>query len=326
MVQCWPEQDGGLPVVAAPSAVPTAITPADLIEHFLSGRSKRTIQAYRQDLEDFRQFVGARSIDQATTILIGNGHGRANGLALSYLAHLRDRGLQAATINRRLAALRSLVKLARTLGLVSWALEVSNLKSKSYRDTRGPGRDGFYRLLTAATAQENGKGVRDRAILRLLYDLALRRGEVVALNLDDLDLEAGTLAVTGKGQTEKLVMTLPEPTKRALSDWLTVRGTEPGPLFYNFDRARKGKRLTGTSLYRLIRRLGEKSGIKTRPHGLRHTAITEACKIAQVSDIGLEEVLDFSRHADIRVLLVYRDRERNVQGRLSTLVAGAVED
>jgi integrase/recombinase XerC len=312
--------------VAGAIVAPAAITPADLIGHFLSSRSKRTIQAYRQDLEDFRQFIGAGSIDQAAAILIGSGHGQANGLALSYLAYLRDRGLQAATINRRLAALRSLVKLARTLGLVPWALEISNLKAKSYRDTQGPGRDGFHRLLAAAAAQKNGKGARDRAILRLLYDLALRRGEVVALNLADLDLETGKLAVLGKGQTEKLSMTLPEPTKKALTDWLTVRGTEPGPLFYNFDHAGKGRRLTGTSLYRLIRRLGEKSGIKTRPHGLRHTAITEACKIAQVSDIGLEEVLDFSRHADIRVLLVYRDRERNVQGRLSTLVAGAVAD
>lgn len=63
-----------------------------------------------------------------------------------------------------------------------------------------------------------------------------------------------------------------------------------------------------------------------RPHGLRHTAITEACKAAQANGIGLEEVLDFSRDSrkSIAILMVYRDRERNVQGQLASLVAAGV--
>ena len=54
---------------------------------------------------------------------------------------------------------------------------------------------------------------------------------------------------------------------------------------------------------------------------MRHTAITEAIKAAQANGIGLEEVLDFSRHRDVKVMMIYRDRERNVQGKLSALVA-----
>ena len=109
------------------------------------------------------------------------------------------------------------------------------------------------------------------------------------------------------------------------ADWLAARGTEAGPLFTNFDRAGKGRRLTGVSLYRIVRGLGEQHGVKVRPHGLRHTAITEACKAAQANGFGLEEVLDFSRHSrkSIAVLMIYRDRERNVQGQLAALVAGA---
>ena len=60
------------------------------------------------------------------------------------------------------------------------------------------------------------KGIRDRAILRLLHDLALRRGEVVGLDAKDLDLEAGTVAVLGKGRTGKVNLSLPEPTREAL--------------------------------------------------------------------------------------------------------------
>ena len=97
------------------------------------------------------------------------------------------------------------------------------------------------------------------------------------------------------------------------ADWLAARGTEAGPLFTNFDRAGKGRRLTGVSLYRIVRGLGEQHGVKVRPHGLRHTAITEACKAAQANGFGLEEVLDFSRHSrkSIAVLMIYRDEYYN---------------
>ncbi len=300
--------------------------PADeLLAAFLSGRSECTRRAYSQDLEDFGRFLGVDKVSEAAHLLLSRDHGNANALALAWKASLQERRLQAATINRRLAALRSLVRLARTLGIVPWALEVRNVRAESYRDTRGPGRNGVRLLLDEIERRKDKKALRDRAALRLLYDLGLRRSEVVGLDVDDLDLDTGTVAVLGKGRTQKTSLTLPGPTKEAIQQWLEARGTEPGPLFINLDRARKGCRLTGTSLYRMVRRLGEQVGLKVRPHGLRHTAITEACKLAQAKGMGLEEVLDFSRHRDVKVLMLYRDRERDVQGQLATLVAAGVE-
>ncbi len=300
--------------------------PADeLLVAFLSGRSECTRRAYGQDLEDFGRFLGVDKVSEAAHFLLSRGHGNANALALAWKASLQERRLQAATINRRLAALRSLVQLARTLGIVPWALEVRNVRAESYRDTRGPGRSGVRLLLDEVERRGDKKAIRDRAALRLLYDLGLRRSEVVGLDVDDLDLDAGTISVLGKGRTQKASLTLPGPTKEAIRQWLEARGTEPGALFTNLDRARKGCRLTGTSLYRIVRRLGEQVGLKVRPHGLRHTAITEACKLAQAKGMGLEEVLDFSRHRDVKVLMVYRDRERDVQGQLAALVAAGVE-
>ncbi len=300
--------------------------PADeLLAAYLSGRSECTRRAYSQDLDDFRRFLGVGKVSEAAHLLLSHGHGDANALALAWKANLQERRLQAATINRRLAALRSLVQLARTLGIVPWALDVRNVRAESYRDTRGPGRHGVHLLLDEIERRRDKKALRDRAALRLLYDLGLRRSEVVGLDVDDVDLDAGTVAVLGKGRTQKTKLTLPGPTKEAIRQWLEARGTEPGPLFTNLDRAGKGYRLTGTSLYRIVRRLGERVGLKVRPHGLRHTAITEACKLAQARGMGLEEVLDFSRHRDVKVLMVYRDRERDVQGQLATLVAAGVE-
>jgi len=56
-------------------------------------------------------------------------------------------------------------------------------------------------------------------------------------------------------------------------------------------------------------------------HGLRHTGITEAAKKAPLSGMGLEEVLDYSRHREVETLMVYRDREQNVQGLLAMVAA-----
>lgn len=292
-----------------------------LVSSFLQGRKERTLRAYRQDLKDFQTFTGAETLNSVASLLFSRGQGNANSLGLDYKTNLLARHLSPATINRRLAALRSLTKMARILGFIPWSLEVGNLKAKAYRDTRGPGRLGVSLLLEEIHKRQDRKAFRDRAALHLLHDLALRRQEVVSLDVEDIELISGTVSVLGKGQTQKEILSLPEPTKAALAKWIQVRGERSGPLFVNYDRARKGERLTGTSLYRIVRGLGEKVGIKVRPHGLRHTAITEACKAAQANGMGLEEVLDFSRHANVKTLMIYRDRERNIQGRLATLVA-----
>lgn len=298
---------------------------SDLMEAFLSGKSKKTLEAYRRDLKDFQEFTGAETPALTARLLLSRGPGRANATVFSYKSHLIERGLGPSTINQHLSALRSLVKMARAVGLVPWSLEVPSMKTEAYRDTRGPGA-GAVPALLAQVGGSSPKAARDHAIIRLLYDLGLRRGEVVSLDLEDIDLERCTVSVMGKGRREKELLTLPEPTIAALTSWLEVRGMEPGPLFTNVDRAGKGQRLSGTSIYRNLKALGAAVGVRVTPHGLRHTAITEAVKLAQANGYGLEEVRDFSRHVDIKTLMVYRDRERNVQGQLAKLVASHVPE
>jgi integrase/recombinase XerC len=314
LVVCPPARAGGTNGWAPPAA--------SLVAAFLAGRNARTTGAYRQDLDAFRRFLQVPTLDDAAHRLLAPAPGDAHALALAYQAHLLERGLQATTVNRRLATLRSLVQFAGTVGRVTWTLDVKNVKTQPYRDTTGPGKTAIRAMLEALQARQDAKAQRDRAAIRLLYDLGLRRGEVVALDVADLDLTASTVAVLGKGRRQKDILALPEPTQAALRGWLTIRGWQPGPVFTNLDRARKGSgRLTGVSLYRIVRALGAQVGFTVRPHGLRHTAITEACKAAQAHGIALEEVLDFSRHTDVKVLMIYRDRERNVQRTLATLVA-----
>ena len=184
-------------------------------------------------------------------------------------------------------------------------------------------------MLDALDKREGHKAIRDRAIIRLLYDLGLRRAEVVSLDVEDVDLESGAVAVLGKGRTEKIRLTLPPETQAALRDWLSVRGDEPGPLFLNFDRAGKGKRLTGKGkrltgkgLYSMIRKLGESLGIKVWPHGLRHAAITEALDL---TNRNLRAVQRFGRHQDVRVLTVYDDNRADLGGEVARQVAKGAE-
>ena len=303
----------------APAVAPRARE--GLVALFLSGRSARTLQAYRDDVEDYRAFVGAPTLDAAAACLLESGQGGANAAVLAYRAHLLERGLAPATVNRRLAALRSLVKLARTLGLVPWTLDVPAVRSEGYRDTRGPGVDGVRRLLGALADRQDAKGLRDRVIVRLLYDLALRRAEVVRLDVEDVDLAAGTVAVLGKGRREKLVRTLPDATRAALAAWLAVRGTAPGPLLVNADRARKAPGLTSTSVYRIVRALGASVGLTVRPHGLRHAAITAALEL---SGGDVRKVQRFSRHSDVRVLQRYDDNREDLSGEVARAVAATL--
>jgi len=297
-----------------------------LVKSFFNGRNQRTLDAYRHDLDDFRKFTSSVSVTHAATVLLADGHGKANMLALDYKNHLIDRGFQSSTINRRLAALRSLVKLARTAGLVSWTLEIRNENNIPYRDTKGPGSSAFSKMLSLLIDNGSSKQLRDRAIMRLLHDLALRASEVVNIDISDLDVEARTVAIMGKGQNQKIILSLPDETIRAIKAWINVRGIEAGPLFLNFDRAGKGNRLTRIGLYQIVRKLGQRIGIKTRPHGIRHLSITEACKVAQAHGYDLEEVLDHSRHASVATLMIYRDRERNVQGKIAGLVASTTDN
>ncbi|MBC8134376.1 MAG: tyrosine-type recombinase/integrase, partial [Fibrella sp.] len=258
-----------LPELTPPPRVSAGTS--DVLQAFFAGRNERTLRAYRNDLEQFRVFVNAPTAADAVNVLLAGGQGAANGTVLRYRAHLSELNRSPATINRALSALRALLKLARMLGVVPWSLDVPNVPAESYRDTRGPGVAGVKRVLATTNSGENERAnLRDRAILRLLYDLGLRRAEVASLDVGDVDLARNTVAVIGKRRMAKTLLSLAAPTKTALSDWLRVRGGEPGPLFLNFDHADKGqtRRLTGTSIYRIVHGRGQIAGIKVAPHGL----------------------------------------------------------
>ena len=114
-----------------------------LIERWQQGRSPHTVAAYGADLAHFARWSEATTPGEAITRLLIGSMGEANERLHAYRGAMLDAGLAPSTVNRRLSALRSIVQLARTFGLVTWSLEVDGVKTKAYRDTTGPGIDGI---------------------------------------------------------------------------------------------------------------------------------------------------------------------------------------
>ena len=313
-------------IIYAPK-VPTAETGPGgrLYAAFLAGRSPHTLRAYGADLEAFAVYLGESSPGAALSRLIGLPAGEGNGLLLAYRAHMIDAALTPATINRRLAAIRSALKLARTLGLTAWAPEIRGLKVEAYRDTTGPGLAGTRAMLAKARAQSPLKAARDAALVRLMFDLGLRRGEVTGLDLEDLDAKERRLWIRGKGRTQKEARTLPEPTLAALADWIDLRARsvpfgEPA-LFVGLAGRVRGQRLTGRGLYHVIAELGAAVGLKTRPHGLRHASITAALD-ANNGDVRAVQL--HARHADPQTTMRYDDNRQDLAGRVAASLANVL--
>lgn len=318
-----------LPALPAPitpdnatPALPAAVTQLalDIERAILSGRGANTVRAYRADYQDFAAFMELPTGARALEVLVSLDRKLAVSSAIAYRQSLVDRGLSTATIARRLSALRAAVALAHRLGICPWKLEVDVPKVESYRDTRGPGVDGWASVLRIARARATTiKGRRDLAILLLLHDLALRRASVCAIDLADLDLSAGTVWLTSKGKSDKILRTLPARTRGALADWLTVRGTDPGPLFPALHCSERA-RLTPNGLYKLIRTLGYDAGLSRplRPHGLRHQAITEAL---DKTGGDIRRVQQFSGHANPKTLMIYDDARRDDPREIAELIS-----
>lgn len=288
---------------------------------FFARRSPRTVEAYKGDLLLLRSWLEGEGhevggdVAALTSWLFMQGPGPLNALLLQWQQQMGEEGRAPFTINRRLSAVRSLIKMGRTLGLITWALDVEGVRgARGVRDMRGPKQDDVKRLFRAAT------GAMERALLHLLYTRGLRSIEVRELKLEHLKLDAGEVRIRGKGKTGLEVITLSDETVVALREWLFVRGLSPGYLFTVRDVS---KLMPRASFWRIIKRVGKKAGVEVRPHGLRHAAITVAL---DTTGGDVRRVQRFSRHAKVETLLKYDDERRDLGGELSRELAKGLEE
>jgi integrase/recombinase XerC len=249
---------------------------ATAIERFLRhmsaerGGSPLTVKSYREDLlqlEEFLRSAGCTTPGEASCVILRR-----------FAAGLHAAGYAASTVARKLASMRSFFTFGQREG---W---VRANPAKPLRSPRRPRKlpkfltgDEIARLLAAPRPGEPG-GLRDRAILELMYSAGCRVQELVNIDDVDLDLTSGTVRIRGKGRRERLGI-VGSHARDAVRAWLAARPIVAGaprpaarPLFTN----RFGRRLSVRGVARLLEKhlaTAELSG-KASPHTLRHSFAT----------------------------------------------------
>jgi len=115
-------------------------------------------------------------------------------------------------------------------------IQIPSRRDEPFRDTRGPGEESVAKMIATLGKTDSPKARRDQAILRLLFDLGLRRESIVSLDLQHWSDETTTLQVMLKAHSQRMPKRLPPVTSDALKKWIEVRGTQDGPLFVRIDR------------------------------------------------------------------------------------------
>lgn len=232
------------------------------------GCSPHTVDAYRADLETFGAFLREQGLEPEQV---------DRTVARAFLRRLQDARLAPSTVARKLAALRSFYAfLVREGRLDSHPLRGLGTPKQPRRLPRSLSVDETVALLTAPDLR-TPQGLRDRAILELLYASGLRVGELVRIDLDDIDWGRHEIRVLGKGGRMRLALA-GVPALRALRAYvrfgrpLLARDRSDRALFLN----RLGGRLSDRSVRALVSMYARLAGLegKVTPHTLRHTFAT----------------------------------------------------
>lgn len=273
-----------------------AADPAHAVNRFLEHlrherrSSPLTIKHYGRDLTQLHDFCTRRGISDWSDVTPEH--------ASAYAATLHRQGLGPRSIQRALSAARALFRYLLREGLVA------QNPFAGARAPKGPKRlpntlsvDQMNRLL--GFDGQDPVAVRDRAMLELIYSSGLRLSELVALNVDDVDLRDATARVTGKGAKTRVVP-VGRQAQAAIEAWLRVRS--PGAERALFT-GRAGRRISARSVQQRLRRWALHQGIETRahPHMLRHSFASHLLE----SSGDLRAVQELLGHADIATTQIY---------------------
>jgi integrase/recombinase XerC len=312
-----------IPVTNVPEVTRSS---SDLLADFLGLKiSTNTRRNYGKAIADFcRRTYNLEVSEWLLSQFLSLQQPEAVYQVLHYRQLLIEAKLAPSTINVRLSALKSFVDYARTVEQCSFNLaDVTCLKVESYGDTTGIAVAGFREILEIPD-RSTIKGIRDYAILRLLWDNALRRNEICSLNVGDFSA-SGRLSILGKGKIQKSQIDLSPATTIAISQWLAARDDyrSDDPLFTSLDRRSKGHRLDGSTIYRLVREFSEAAGIDkiVSPHRIRHSAITA---YLDASNGNIRAAQGLSRHANLNTLNRYDDNRHKYQAQATNTLADLV--
>jgi len=240
------------------------------------GAAANTLSSYRRDLARYRQFLDGRAISDPGAVRESD--------VTEFLAGLREGGpdrppLSASSAARTLVAVRGFHKFLALEG------ETPTDPAGAVAPPKAPKRlpkaisvTDVELLLSAASVGETPAALRDRAIVEVLYGCGARISEAVGLDVDDIDLEQGSVRLLGKGSKERIVP-LGRYAREAVTAYtvrsrpsMALKGTGTPALFLN----QRGGRLSRQSAWKAIHAAAERAdlGGKVSPHTLRHSFAT----------------------------------------------------
>jgi integrase/recombinase XerC len=307
------------------------------IDDLLGRKSENTERAYRGDVADFMKFAKEKSSPAHALLgLLRRGRVGARQYVEAYEKKLMATHAQA-TSRRRVAAMQSFVSAARKDGLVDWNLEINHSTSLSEETRRatskrkmaGPKPDGVLAVRDMLLRENTLTARRDLAIISLLVNPMLRRAEVARLRVGDFDLDdanEATVRILGKGRTETEPLDLDPKVVVDVKTWLAVRGGRPGdPAFVQIKQKQviPHRGLTDAAIYFITKKRGKEAGLKRplRPHGLRHTGITEVANYIAANGLPVTEGMAVSRHKDAKTFWGYVDRKGSQRRKILGAVA-----
>jgi len=264
--------------------------------------AENTVSAYRQDVSVFLSFLEQRNVCTLSEVSLP--------LLEAFVAQESQAGLEATSLARRISALRTffgfLVREKVLQENVAKLLDVPRIKRRLPEVLTV---EEVEALIDACDIKKPS-GVRDRAILELLYSSGLRVSEVASLEFQHLDLERSCLRLWGKGFKERIVP-FGETAREALLEYLNgvrnllLKGRKSR---YIFVSGPEGRPLSRQSIWNMVKRCALKAGITKRitPHTLRHTFATHLLE----GGAELRIVQEFLGHSDISTTQIYTHIDR----------------
>jgi integrase/recombinase XerD len=262
------------------------------------GLAVNTLSAYRRDLAKFEDFAKKRKLALAAV--------KRDDL-VDFLASLYRQKLESKTVARHLVTLRNFFRHAQVQELITED-PTAHLESPKIRRSL----PGYLRLdevekLLELPDQTTPLGLRDRAMLEVLYSTGLRVSELTSLRVMDLDTKVGCVRCIGKGDKERIVpvgrkaLAIVEKYLRHGRIALigTTRGTAGAFLFVN----RRGRRISRVGVWKIFSSYGRKAGLRVplTPHMLRHSFATHLLE----RGADLRSVQLMLGHSDISTTQIY---------------------
>lgn len=276
----------------------------DFIEHLEveRGRAQKTAENYHLYLQRLVEFAGNIDISKIDTELV-----RKWRLWLNRYTNDQDDSLSTITQSYHLIALRSFLGYCSKRGIATLTPEKIELPKVKRKQVSFLSGEEVLRLIDTIDTQSSA-GLRDRAIVELLFSSGLRVSELVNLDRDHINLNRGEFMVRGKGQKDRPVFVSPEATEW-LATYLKTRTDSAKPLFIRYSGAKTGDsggesfRLTPRSVQRMVSQYAKLAGITKHvsPHTLRHSFATDLL----MNGADLRSVQSMLGHSNISTTQVY---------------------